>query len=64
MTPISKHINELWTITIKMSFFAETYNKFAKTIATINNTYYTLKNTFDKNDPNNTRNTRIIQHKT
>ena len=62
MTPIHKPIDELWTITINIRFFAETYKKFANTRIIINDTYYTLKNTFHKNDPNNTRNTRIVRH--
>lgn len=56
MTPIHKPINELWTKSINIRFFAETYKKFTNTRITINHTYYTLKNTFDKNDPNKKQN--------
>lgn len=56
MTPIHKPINELWTITTEMRFFAETYKKFDNTRIIINETYYTLKKTFDKNDPNKKQN--------
>ena len=64
MNSASKHINELWTCTINMRFFSETHKKFKNTRVVINNAYYTLKIAFDKNDPNNRRNTTIIQYTT